>query len=351
MNQKSHTKIWQDTTEVLKIIKEQGKNIVIITHMNPDGDAMGSSLALNAVFEKMGHTSQVIVPNDYPGFLKWLPGNKKVIVFKHKEAKAAATLKNADLIIAADFNDVKRVKPFDSLLAEAKAYKMMIDHHPDPDLSFDCTISDTSSSSTAEIVYNFIKENGLEKDYMDKDVAVCIYTGIMTDTGCFSFNSSEKKTYEAVASLLDYGFDKDLVYYRIYDNFSGSRMRLLGYCLDRKMEILEEFNTAIIALTRKELELYNFSTGDSEGFVNYPLSIKGIIFSAFFIEKEDHVKVSFRSKGAFPVNIFSKNHFNGGGHINASGGEVYMTMDEALSHFRQILSLYKTELNESLPVK
>ena len=328
---------------ISELLKGPGKKIAIISHINPDGDALGSSLGLLNLFESMGHQCMVVLPNDYPGFLKWLPGNEKIIVLWHARDRAIDILKSADILFAVDFNELKRVKELNEIFETSLAYKVLIDHHPDPDIAVNCLISDITASSTAELIYRFILETGLVQG-MNKDIATCLYTGIMTDTGCFSFNSSGRRTWETVAELLDYGIDKDKIYSLTYDNYSACRMRLLGYCLNEKMEVFPELRTGLISLSMEDMKTYHFEPGDSEGFVNYPLSIRGICFSAFFVEKEDYVRVSFRSKGEFAVNDFSKKYFNGGGHKNASGGESKASLAETVSRFKELLPLYKEKL-------
>lgn len=339
----SNNKIWQDTSTVLDLIRDPQKKITIITHLDPDGDAIGSSLGLMRIFRNIGHCCYVISPNEYPEYLMWMPGNNGITVFDKEPEKASNFISQSEILILVDFNTVTRVKQFSDMVIKSDVYKLMIDHHPDPVFSADCIISDTTVSSTAEIVYQFIMHGGLQK-YMDKDVATCLFAGILTDTGCFSYNSSNPDTYKIVAELLDYHIEKDKIYSLVYDNFSGNRMRLLGYCLNEKMKVIPECRTAYIWLSKKELQDYNFQVGDSEGFVNYPLSIKDIRFSAFFIEKEDHIKASFRSKGNFAANRFAEKYFNGGGHMNASGGESYDTMDATLERFKKVLLKHREEL-------
>ena len=220
----------------------------------------------------------------------------------------------------------------------------MIDHHPFPQLSVDFSISRTEVSSTAELVYEFIV--ALDGATMiNKSLADCLYTGIMTDTGCFSYNSSRTRTFEIISKLLTYSIDKDEIFCKVYDNFSAQRMRLLGYCLNEKMQVFPEFCTAFMSLSLEEQDRYNFTTGDSEGFVNYPLSIKGICFTALFIERKDKVKISFRSRGTFAVNEFSKKNFGGGGHLNASGGESNLSLVDTIQKFKDLLPQYAKELN------
>lgn len=285
----------------------------------------------------------MIAPNVYPSFLKWMPGDDEIIVFNNAQKKGRQVIKEADIIFCIDFNDLSRVKLINELVDQSDAVKVLIDHHPTENYFGDVIFCDTDASSTAELIFEFIRIMGYRNN-IDAETATCIFAGIMTDTGCFSYNSSNPRTYEIIASLLEYGFNKDQVYYNVYDNFSGDRMRLLGHILNDKMEIYEEFHTAALSLTRDEQRMYHFQPGDSEGFVNYPLSVKNIKFSAFFIEKEDHVKISFRSKGTFDVNRFARLHFNGGGHVNASGGESMTTLEAAMSKFRETLELYKKVL-------
>jgi phosphoesterase RecJ-like protein len=333
-----------NTATVAEILRNPDRKIAILTHLNPDGDTLGSALALSKLFIKAGHHPQVITPNDYPDFLRWMPGIEQVIVMNRANDRVAELVKSADVIFCIDFNELKRVKQISEVFDVASAYKVLIDHHPDPQVRVDCQLSDTSVSSTAELVYRFIFELAFQH-LIDHDIASCLYTGIMTDTGCFSYNSSNRRTWETVAELLDYGIDKDKIYSLIYDNFSTHRMRLLGFSLNEKLEVFPEYKTGIISLSKQDMLRYHFEVGDSEGFVNYPLSISGIHFSALFIEKDDHVKISFRSKGKFAVNEFSRKNFNGGGHKNASGGESYTNLEEAVRHFKHLLPVYKEKLS------
>jgi phosphoesterase RecJ-like protein len=333
----------QHKEDIKSLLENPAKRIAIITHVNPDGDAMGSSLGLYKILKNIGHEATVITPNVYPRFLHWLPGNNNVLVYPSDKGIITKEISEAEIIFYIDFNDLKRIKQFNKLLENSGAYKVIIDHHPEPVSFANLIIADVNVSSTAELVYQFIKNLELQK-FIDKDAATCLFTGIMSDTGCFSYNSSNKKTYLVVSELLDYGFNKDEIYYKLYDNFTDNRMRLLGYALNEKMEVLPEYKTALISLNKNELVKYNFQTGDSESFVNYPLSIKNTCFSALFIERDNHIKISFRSKGDFAVNEFAKKHFNGGGHLNAAGGESYTTLAETIQAFRDLLPEYKEQL-------
>jgi phosphoesterase RecJ-like protein len=332
-----------DLSDLKKYLSEGRKRILILTHRNPDGDAIGASLGLLNILAKIGHQVDLLIPNSFPGFLCWIPSADKIITYLKQKEKAIELLKNAEIVFAIDFNDLSRIREFEEHLTDNHAYKVLIDHHPVPIYSADLNISNTESSSTAELVYFFIKAINLEK-YIDKDVASCIYVGIMTDTGCFSYNSSRTETFGVVADLLNYGIEKDKIYGLIYDNFSYDRMRLMGYCLDKKMQHLPEYLTAYIALTHDELKEYNFKIGDSDGFVNLPLSIEGVKFSVLFTESKDMIKISMRSKGDFAVNNFCTDHFNGGGHKNAAGGESYDSIQKTIDKFVNLLPKYKNEL-------
>lgn len=313
--------------------------IAIISHVNPDGDAIGSSLAMYHFLNKPDNSVTVIMPDEYPDFLKWLPGSKEIVIFSKKRTAATAILQEADLIFILDFNTPARAGKASEILTGSKAYKILIDHHPDPDSFADLVFSDTVASSTAELVYRFIESAG-QSDRIDEISATCIYTGIMSDTGSFSYNSSQPETYRILSELLKKGIDKDNIYYKVYDNFSESRLKLLGYCLDRKMVVLPEYRTAYMSLSLDEKKKYNYVRGDSEGFVNYPLSVKGIDFVAFFMENNDHVKISFRSKGRFDTNSFAGKNFDGGGHANASGGESKLSLSDTINKFVALLPLY-----------
>ncbi len=335
--------IWQNTDEILRLLNGRPLRIAVLTHLNPDGDTLGSSLALQLLFQKMNHQCNVISPNDYPDFLKWLPGNEYITILKHAHNKALGILHSAEMIIAADFNEMKRFRDLKEAFENSAAFKLLIDHHPGPLMKVDCMLSDPRASSTAELVYRFLVDLGY-RDLIDRDIATCLFTGIMTDTGCFSYNSSNRHTWETVADLLDFGINKDEIYSLTYDNYSEHRMRFLGFSLNEKMVVFPEYRTGFIALSKEDQSRYHFEVGDSEGFVNYPLSIKGIKFSALFLEKEDHIKISFRSRGNFPVNEFSKLHFNGGGHKNASGGEDYCSLTESVNRFTKLLTQYRDQL-------
>lgn len=309
---------------------------LILTHQNPDGDAIGSSLGLKHALDLAGVSSQVVVPNDFPAFLKWIPGSDDILVFERNKKSIVDLIQKADFIFFLDFNDISRIPRIEKHIRNSKAFRVLIDHHPDPGNFADMVISDVSVSSTAELVYLFIKQV-FGKELIDRTVSECLYTGIMTDTGSFSFNSSNPSTYEVLSEILSYGIDKDQIYSNVYDNFSEQRMKLLGYCLDKKMVVLLDLQSAYITLTNEEKKNYGFQPGDSEGFVNYPLSVKDIYFSAFFMENGQKVKISFRSKGNIPANLFASRYFSGGGHRNAAGGESELTMEKTIEKFTGLL--------------
>jgi len=343
MNGRNHTLIWQDPTKAIELLHATPKRIVLVIHPNPDGDAIGSALGLTGLLRRHGHECAVISPNEFPEFLRWMPGAGEIYRLSKNLKETLNVLKAADFIFVVDCNELSRLGGLNEVFMSSGAYKLMIDHHPDPSLKVDCILSDTSASSTAELVYRFIAGTFL-LGYMDKDIADCLFTGIMTDTGCFSYNSSNRKTYETVAALIDYGIDKDKIYRRVYDSFSAGRFRLLGYCLNEKMEVIHNYNTAIISLSLEELSRFGFQTGDTEGFVNYPLSIRGLCFSVLLLEREDMIRMSFRSKGNFAVNDFARKHFRGGGHSNAAGGESYESLEQTVTRIKSLLPGYNNEL-------
>jgi phosphoesterase RecJ-like protein len=326
-----------------ELLKKKQQNIVIVSHRNPDGDAMGASMALYNYFIKLGHQVNIIVPNNYPQFLAWLPNIKNALVYEWHKTKCKSVFKTCNILFAVDFNDLSRIREFEKDLISVSCYKILIDHHPDPGDFADLSISETIVSSASELVYQFLHALDF-KDIIDKEIAECLYTGIMTDTGCFSFNSSRKQTFEIVANLLDLNIDKDKIYGLVYNNYTADRMRLMGHCLHEKMTYIPELKTAYIELTQEDIKKYNFKVGDSEGFVNIPLSIKDVVLSVLFTEKNDIIKLSLRSKGNFSVNQIARKHFNGGGHYNAAGGESNLSMKDTVKKFISILDEYNKEL-------
>lgn len=337
----------------LEIIKAVGKlfakpvkNLVILPHENPDGDAIGSALGLAGVLINAGHSVKVVSPNNYPDFLKWFSSTPEVVVYERDKKTGKQLISEADVLICVDFNEAKRVGHLEKKMLEFNGKKVLIDHHPNPTYFCDYTISEPTYSSTAELVYDLLVKCGFSQ-HVSKKEAEALFTGILTDTGSFSHNTSNPNTFRVVSELLRYGIDTDKIQSNVYHNFSAKRMQLLGYCLAEKMEVLEEYRTAVISITKQELKEYNYIPGDTEGFVNYPLSIKNIVFSALFIEKEGFVKASFRSKGSFAANSFSGEHFDGGGHLNAAGGESKLNLSETIEKFKQLLPAYMHQLMET----
>ena len=333
--------------EELKTFLENPRNIVVVGHRNPDGDAMGSTLALSKYLQKKGHTATVVVPNEYPEFLHWLPGSDATYRFDWQNSQSQKAIQNSDIIFLLDFNALHRVG-FDmqQTLEKYPNDFAMIDHHQQPD---DVTYmySDTEICSTCQMVYQFI-EMMHDVALIDADIATCLYTGIMTDTGSFRFRSTTSHTHRIIADLIDKGAQNDRIHNNVYDANSYGRLLLLGQSLSN-LQILPDYKTAFITLTDEEKKQFDFQKGDTEGVVNYALSLKGIIFAAIFIEDKEQniIKMSLRSKGTFSVNQFARDHFEGGGHDNAAGGKSLLSMDETVAKFKDLVATYKNELEIS----
>lgn len=319
----------------IKNILTPDKNIVIITHYNPDGDAIGSSLGLKHFLRQLGIEAEVIVPNDFPKFLKWMPEAKKIIIADYKRKVAGEAIYHADIIFILDFNAAHRsgnlVGPW---LEKARATKILIDHHQQPD-DFDFVYSDVTVPATSQMIYHFIQALE-EEDKVNQDIAECLYTGIMTDTGGFRFRSTSATTHRIVANLIEKGANPAMITSNTWDTNTVSRLHLLALILGR-IEVVKDGKVAVLYLKRDELKQYGFQKGDTEGFVNYGLSILGTQVSAFFMEDlyEDFIKISFRSKDQVDVNQFSRNHFNGGGHINAAGGKYFKDLEGTIEDFKE----------------
>lgn len=337
-------KLLAEHIQHIKELLSTPKKVVILTHWSPDGDAMGSSLGLYNFLIKKKHTVTLVTPNAYPSFLFWLPGNKKVINFSDTPKEAKREIAKADVAFFLDFNSLKRIGDLGDIMAKSEALKIMIDHHPQPDEVADYLLHDVKASSTCELIFDFIDLMG-EKKKLNKNIANCLYTGIMTDTGSFRFPSASSKTHRIVAELMDAGADNAHIHDLIYDDNTEDKVKLLGYCLAEKLKVLPEYNTAFISLTAEELQLFKYKRGDTEGVVNYALSVKDIRFAAFFVERDGEIKASFRSKGNFNVNLFARTNFEGGGHANAAGGSSDLSLDETVLKFIQLIPQYKEELN------
>jgi phosphoesterase RecJ-like protein len=332
------------TLTELKTLLATPQKIVITTHHKPDGDAMGSSLGLYAYLIQKGHHVQVITPTDYPPFLHWMPNNSDVLIFTENQEKAKIYVEEASIIFCLDFNTLSRINELGELVRASSAKKVMIDHHLEPEDFDDYRHWDINACAAAQLVYDFIVNQLNDSELINKDVATCLYTGIMTDSGSFRFASANATVYRIAADLIDLGAEHDKIHQLVYDNSSENRLRFLGYCLSNKLEVLREFNAAIISVTKEELAQFDSGTGDTEGIVNYALSINGVKLAGIFIERGPLVKLSLRSTGDFPANEICKKYFNGGGHRNAAGGASEKSLNEVINQFKSILLEYKTQL-------
>jgi phosphoesterase RecJ-like protein len=314
------------------------KKIAIIPHRSPDGDAMGSTLGLYHFLKRLNHEAIVIAPNEFPEFLAWLPGSEKVLIFEKDKENVAKILHDAEIIFTLDFNALHRTGEMENVLNKLKAPFIMIDHHQKPDDYAAFMYSNTKFGSTCEMIYNFISFLG-KKEFLDETIASCLYTGIVTDSGSFRFPTTTSETHRVAAALLDLGARNGDIHNSLFDNNSYHRLQLLGRAL-QNLKVYPEYKTSYIRLTQQELDEFKYVKGDTEGIVNYGLTIKGIIFAAIFIENKEEgiVKISFRSQGNFDVNQFARQYFNGGGHINAAGGKSTKPLDETIADFESILS-------------
>lgn len=321
---------------------ERAEKIVIVSHVSPDGDAIGSSLGLYHFLTSQEKIVNVIVPNAFPEFLHWMPGAKEVIVYDKYKEYADKLINEADVLCCLDFNVLSRIDEMEEVVRNTPARKMMVDHHLYPGDFCRITISHPEISSTSELVFRLICQLGNFSD-ITKEGAECIYTGMMTDTGGFTYNSNDREIYYIISELLSKGIDKDEIYRKVFNTHSEGRLRLMGYVLYDKMQVFPEFNSALIWLDASEQKRFQYKKGDTEGFVNIPLSIKGVRFTVFLREDTEKkmIKVSLRSVGTFPCNKVAAEFFNGGGHLNASGGEFYGPMEEAINLFKQALVKYQ----------
>ena len=326
--------------EQLKQWLDNPATVVIIPHKNPDGDAMGSCLAWQGMLNQLGHSTSVIAPNDYPTFLHWLPGHDGVLIYENDQELADKLIAGADMVFTLDFNTLKRIDQMGARVAESTAKKVMIDHHQEPDDYADITFSNPAIGSTCEFVFQIIDTMGLAK-HINQDIASCLYTGIVTDTGSFRFPSVTSATHRAVATLIDAGANHSEIHEKIKDNARPDRLKLLGIAL-KNMVFISEYKTAYITISQDELDACNYQKGDTEGFVNYGLSVAGIEMAVLMTEskKEEMIKISFRSKGDLAVNLFAKTYFEGGGHINAAGGKSDKSLRETEAYFLKSLAAF-----------
>lgn len=335
------------TTKIIENLLASPQKIVIVGHKNPDGDAVGSCLGLSFFLNSLGHKTTVVMPNDFPDFLKWLPGVEDIVIFEKDTKNTIKKIEAAKVVFTLDFNSLDRIGDLQPILENCSAKFMMIDHHQQPANYAIATYSDVAMSSTSEMVYHFMEALG-KTENLSKEIAINLYTGIMTDTGSFRYSSTSPTTLRVAAKLMETGAETAIIHQNIYDTNSPDRMKLLGVAL-KNLHILPELKTAYITLTQKELDKCNFKKGDTEGFVNYALSVSGVVFAVIFIEnkQEDIVKISLRSKGDFSVNDFARNHYSGGGHINAAGGKSSQNLNKTINEFISILPQYKQELTHA----
>jgi len=322
----------------------QPKKILITAHQKPDGDAMGASLGLYHFLIQFGHDVTVISPTNWAAFLNWMPGCDKVIDFEARREESISLINQAEVLFCLDFNVLHRTKNMEPYLKKADCVKVLIDHHQQPEEeAFTYGISNTSKSSTCEMVYDFIMDAG-HGDKININVATCLYTGIMTDTGSFRFPSTTASVHKVVAHFKELGLNHTAIHENIYDNFSESRLRFIGQALLNRLDVMYEYNTAMMAISKYDLIKYEIKTGDTESLVNYLLTIQGIKLGALVIDRDEERKWSFRSKGDFDVNTFARNYFEGGGHRNAAGGRSSDSLDQTVKKFKQVLQKYEQEL-------
>ena len=322
------------------------KKIIIIPHKTPDADALGSSLGLRGYLMKKGHQVQVVSPTDYPKFLNWMEGNETVIIYKSENQKECKKMINdSDIIFCLDFNNLARIDDLGNIVQKSPAKKFLIDHHLDPKCFADFAFVSTAASATAELIYEFIVKIG-DRDRIDKSIAESLYAGIMTDTGQFKHNNTNQNVHFVTANLMELGADTSKVASLIYDTNSYDRLKFLGFALSQRLKYLPELHTAFIAINADDLKKFHSQTGDTEGLVNYALSLDGVVLGVLISERSGEIRLSMRSKGDFSVNDFARKHFNGGGHKNAAGGTSDSNFEETVQKFEDIIKIYKDELNQ-----
>lgn len=333
-----------EKVEAIKSLLSDGNDFVILTHSRPDGDAMGSSLALLHFLKSCGKSATVILPNEYPPFLSWLPGIADVVLYNKMSEHADNLMRKADAFFCLDFNNLSRIEDAGKVVEALPAKRVLIDHHLDPAPDFHISVSHPEACSTCELLFRVLWQIG-GSDAVTKEIAECLYTGIMTDTGNFAYASSRKEVYYIIAELISKGIDKDLIYRKVFYNYSFGRMRLMGYMMHEKLQYFPKRNAALITLSFEEMRRFNCAKGDTEGFVNMPLQIKGVRFTCFMREElPGKINISLRSVGDFPCNKVAERFFGGGGHKNASGGEVRGSMSVAVDLFMQALESFSSEL-------
>ncbi|MEI5985718.1 MULTISPECIES: DHH family phosphoesterase [Sphingobacterium] len=320
------------------------KKIIITTHHKPDGDALGSSLGLYYWLKKKGHDVHIVLSSDFPTFLDWMPGREELIFYTEDTAYAQSLFDTAEIIFCLDYSALSRTNILEPVIREAKGQKWMIDHHLDPEDFAAVCYWDSNAAATAQLVYKFIVEEFQDKAHIDEQIATCLYTGIMTDTGSFRFKSTTSEVHLIIAGLLEAGARNWEIHEQIYNSSTENRLKFLGYALLNCLEVIPEYHTALFSLSKDDLAKFNVTTGDTEGLVNYALSIKGIRLAGLFVDRTELIKLSLRSIGEIPCNAICKKHFNGGGHLNAAGGNSTEELGEVVSRFKSILPEYKEYL-------
>ncbi len=316
-------------------------NYVITFHQNPDGDAIGSGLGLHHFLKKTGKTGFVISPNSIGEYLNWMPGINEILNFEQNPKLYSTYVKNAKALFCLDFNDPNRAGELEQWILSSKAKKVLIDHHLEPKKFTDFSLHEIESPATAQLVFRLINE--LNDNEFDVDIATCLYTGLMTDTGSFRFSSTNAETHLAIARLMQTGFNHSIIHEQIFDTFTHNQLHLFGNTLLNRHEVISEYKTSILHITLDDHKNFNIQKGDSEGLVNYNLQLKGIVFGALFIENEEMIKISFRSKGSFPANEFAKKYFQGGGHLNAAGGRSFISLERTIKRFKTKLKEFAKE--------
>lgn len=328
---------------------DQPQKVVIVTHFKPDADALGSSLGLAGFLRKKGHSVSVITPSDYPDFLAWMPGNETVLALsaesKVPEQKAAVLIEQAQVIFCLDFSSLSRINSLGDMIKKSQAVKVLVDHHLEPESFASFEEWDTHSASTAGLIFGLIEQLG-EQHLIDREIATCLYAGLMTDTGGFRHSNTRFREFQIASELVSHGADPHRIALQVYDSNSLERLRLTGYVLSQKLVVLPEYHTAYMTLNRDELKTFGAQTGDTEGLVNYGLSIRGVKMAVLMYDRKEEIKLSFRSLGNFSVNELARKHFEGGGHKNASGGSSRLSLEETLKKFIAILPEYKEKLNK-----
>lgn len=334
------------TLDILKEKLTEKQRIVVTTHYKPDGDAMGSSLGLYYWLQAQGHDVQIIVPSDYPSFLFWMPGQEDVLVYTEQLDHCRQLIEEADLIFCLDFNHLSRIHEMEDVVRKAKGLKVMIDHHLAPENFDDFRHWDNTAAATAQLVYDLIVNQMNDRANITPDIATCLYTGIMTDTGSFRFQSTTSEVHLIIADLINLGAQNWKIHEHVFNSSTENRLKFLGFCLLNRLEVLAEYNTALFSVSREDIKRFNVSTGDTEGLVNYALSVSGIRLAALIIDRKERIKISLRSIGDFPCNEICSTYFHGGGHRNAAGGSSDQSLEETVATFKSILPKYKNLLTQ-----